>query len=805
MTPRGEALGGDVRRWRNMRRALPPIRRTTTWRLGLALLLAGTTLLGSARTTSVAGEDGWQPYAGLLPNQGPGYNLLLVRDAVTGRPVAGAQVEARWEEAYENGAWAPLQSRGTTDDHGVFWQPHTEESGARHWEVRASGYAPAHEYTTEALDEEVLLESAVPQHGRIVDAAGRPVAGVTVAWKVGCAHAPFHGSALTDANGHFLLPDCPDNPDIGTVAGPGIAFDPYNVSVAPVWAVAPLTVAAPGVEVVGRLPPSQGPWPLTLAARQQERGPLLAVPPDGAFRLANVDPDTTLEVWDFVPPGSPPGLPRPFRSQPLALDLEDWTPGAPVLFDTASSPPDEPACRVLVRLVGARAEDEEPLKLCFDRMDGRRFTRWIEPPTQSDDEPLEVPAGAYVVRLETPFARYHAEALHFVADARETATLVLPVRPCDRILLPYGNVGLARELGIRPEELADCLLYVAAREPLSGAWRLKVSTLSPEDQEGPLALVPGCEVALWAHGPCGTIRFQPLEAQDGVRAVSWTVEPGGALDILGMVAEKTPAPSLEVSTPMSVDPIEGGRRLRVAQPGRYVLSEDSVRTVVQIPPYVHGRDPARLESSALRPTPTNSQRLDIRLPAGLPPLDDLEFTRIQIVRLDGPDAGTRWLRLEGWEDDVTRGDGAVTLRDALLAPGATVRAPIAMSWVEDAEGVAQHPGFDLAPQVIHLEGEGPWTHEFPARGLDLRVRLSASSEVAKPLPFLESEVLVLLAGQIYAVQPQPDGSGLLRVRGLPAGPLLIAVTAQGHEGRQRTLAQLGDGVSALEVDLPLRR
>jgi|GEM_PF-5014314 len=216
-----------------MRRALPPIRRITAWRLGLALLLAGTTLLGSARTTSEAGEEGWQPYAGLLPNQGPGYDLLLVRDALTGRPVAGARVEARWENDYENGSWAPLESTGTTDEHGVYCAKAPEGFMSRHWEVRAQGYEPQHEYSVGEVDEVLELRPAVPKHGRLVDIAGRPLAGVSVAWKVGCAHAPTHGSAVSDAAGIFVLPDGPDQGDIGIYAGPGVEFSPYCVEVAP--------------------------------------------------------------------------------------------------------------------------------------------------------------------------------------------------------------------------------------------------------------------------------------------------------------------------------------------------------------------------------------------------------------------------------------------------------------------------------------------------------------------------------------------------------------------------------------------
>ena len=88
---------------------------------------------------------------------------------------------------------------------------------------------------------------------------------------------------------------------------------------------------------------------------------------------------------------------------------------------------------------------------------------------------------------------------------------------------------------------------------------------------------------------------------------------------------------------------------------------------------------------------------------------------------------------------------------------------------------------------------------------EMVVRLEAAQEGAAPARFIEGEVLVLIEGETYAARVQPDGTGLLRVRGLSAGTVRIAVMAGGYEGRQRVVTLAPEGVVALEVTLPALR
>ena len=200
---------------------------------------------------------------------------------------------------------------------------------------------------------------AAPTLGTVqgtVTLAGRPLAGVTVAWKVGCAHAPTHGSAVSDAAGLFVLPDGPDQGDIGIYKGPGVEFSPYCVEVAPTWAEPPWTVAWPGIEVVGEIAPPHGRLPLTLASRQETQGPILALPPDGTFRLSNLEWDTTLEVWDFVHPDTPAETPRDWSLPAPSIPLQGWTPGAAIRFSPSQPVPQEPTNNCLP--LGARSNRE---------------------------------------------------------------------------------------------------------------------------------------------------------------------------------------------------------------------------------------------------------------------------------------------------------------------------------------------------------------------------------------------------------------------------------------------------------------
>lgn len=88
-----------------------------------------------------------------------------------------------------------------------------EIGGIRGENVRVSraGYA-SHSVTLGDLEEGVELYPAAPLAGRVVDLDGRPVARALVRSRETCAHAVSAAETWTDADGRFLLTDCPADP-----------------------------------------------------------------------------------------------------------------------------------------------------------------------------------------------------------------------------------------------------------------------------------------------------------------------------------------------------------------------------------------------------------------------------------------------------------------------------------------------------------------------------------------------------------------------------------------------------------------
>lgn len=673
----------------------------------LALVLLGGTSAwpdGQApRTAPVA----WRASEALAPDADTyGHDQLRVLDARTGRPVAGAQVTATWEKAYEHGAWAPRDGRWTTDEHGtlVRRRPPGDE-GPRHWEVRAPGYETEHEYSTGDLDGTIELEPAVAMHGRLVDVAGRPLAGVTVAWKKGCAHAPFHGQAVSDATGRFVLPDGPRQADIGTIAGPGIRFDPYNVEVAPLGVVAPLAVVEPGITVRGRVLPPHGPHVLTLASRQEERGPLLELAPHGGFCLPHVEPGSELLVWDLELPGTGP---EPVDAAPLVIDLDEWTPGACVQAGAR-----EPAWdavrpgRLHLAAVGAAAGDDEALVVHLDRSDGRRMTATLdlEDGEAGAAEALELPPDCWRVRLAGgPFARYAAQPLVVQVPATpSTQRRALVLSSADRVLVPAGDARLAAALGVRVDDLEAMAWHLAARDSLSGALVHLQGHLGPEAQAELPWVLPGVPVSLWAYGPFGRVQFLPARAPAGERRFTWSVQPGGVLEIEGGPEGAAPGAD-DVSTasgiPLHAEVLAdaaggtGRVRLRVPEPGPCLAYEASQgrRAVLPFAAFAPAAAPPRVAFEQLWPQAGPQQQLRLDPPPEVP-LPSEDPATAMSVRLSAPrdlasiERAPGYGAQLGWEADEPMFDeGRLDVRHPLLRHGTHVLAQIDVALVEDAEG-----------------------------------------------------------------------------------------------------------------------
>ncbi|MCY2959270.1 MAG: carboxypeptidase-like regulatory domain-containing protein [Planctomycetota bacterium] len=132
-----------------------------------------------------------------------------VFDARDKSPIAGATLEL-WTEEGEKplGAMTRIAVlHSGADGTGEFsWSI----DGIRPSNVRVfkAGYA-SHSVTLNDLEEGVELYPAAPLAGRVVDLDGKPVARAVVRSRETCAHAVSAAETWTDADGRFVLGDCP--------------------------------------------------------------------------------------------------------------------------------------------------------------------------------------------------------------------------------------------------------------------------------------------------------------------------------------------------------------------------------------------------------------------------------------------------------------------------------------------------------------------------------------------------------------------------------------------------------------------
>lgn len=770
----------------------------------LPLLLA---LLGVApppgRAAPPEGAPGWEAYAGSLPGAEEGRGVYLVRDARTGRPVAGAQVEARAEYDWDAQGWAPLHGRWRTDADGLVELPVPADEGDCHWEVRAPGYRVEHEYGPGPYQESTFdLWPAEPLHGRVVDGAGRPVAGATAAWKKGCAHAPFHGLARSDPRGRFVFPDGDAESDVGVIAGPGLAFDAYNGDVAPVWARPPLAVVAPGRRLAGRVLAQPGRWGLTLAIDQCSRPLLVPVRPDGTFEVEGVADDARLELWGWEPAPEPwpPHLAGQERPTPW-LALKDWTPGRFLVWDPRVDPDaeDSRAFYAALTLPGLTGEPEEGPELTFDRDDGRRFV--ARPQRTEQGAPrfeVRVPPGVYQVTCQGPFSRYAGGPVRFVQpESGQAPPFALPLRERARLVLPEGLAPLERALGA--EEVADLVLRVAAAGADQGVEVQRLRPVSEPGSEDACWVPPDGPVVVWRESAFGALRGEAGPVERGVRPVRLVHTPPAVIWLPDLWAPEEEPDVLVEFAPSRVERREGRVRVRVPGPGGYALhlrvGEQSASLPVRIPPDAGALTLDR-GTLALEPRPEQSLRLrwDDAPPAAEE--DDPIALDVRVLRLDGPEPGSRWVREDGFALERLARD-LWTGRHRDLVPGA---------WVAlDLQPLGEAPG-DAAPEAEGRDGAIQWAPLFapvsacgptevrvPAGGLDLAVETDAA------------RYTVYVDGALFEERRDDEGRlPRLRVRGLAAGEHVLIVAAPGGASRRLRLSLAPGEVRALRAVLPPR-
>jgi hypothetical protein len=458
----------------------------------IVLVVIGMLGLVAASGCSTARE--WsRPYGGDLPGTEPDtVSITIVRDAVTGAPLAGVRLRQYLETIDPRTPRAPLLAEATTDEFGiasVYWAQEIQDC---HWVFEKPGYAVTETYGGVA-DRTVDLPPGRELHGVLHDPFGRPYGGVAIELFLGCGHSPAVRRAVTDKRGQFCLRDV--EPDMGTLWYPadGIAADYLNGPRG--TRERPLVITPdPGRIVTGRVVDEDGrPVPgAVIRSRQEFRGPVARSSEDGRFRLTGFEPSGDLNVhgpaggyaWvdgesiDFArsltvvlrADGDNDGR-RDWKAKPVRLRFEivDADSGAPVT-----------GARVSLH----RAED------------GRVF--WAN---LAVEDTVDAPPGEYELTVGNAFSSHAATQRFFTVEAGDRAVHRIKAR---------ARPTLALELTNFPEDHALLELVLA-----------EDSVLIPQgDKAGPI-FVPAEARAVVRASAEGLVRHYPVgPVENGRRRVT---------------------------------------------------------------------------------------------------------------------------------------------------------------------------------------------------------------------------------------------------------------------------------------------
>lgn len=721
-----------------MSRATLPRLRTG---LGVALI-ALVSPIGLAR-----GEDEpvvIRPYAHSLPDAAPGgVVVLLVRDAATGKPVAGARVRRCFEGDMDADAqWAPPSGEWTTDEHGIIevnvlevdeeGEPSTDPISPAHWPVFAAGYAPAEEYGS-VVGGVIDLERGVDMHGILLDALGKPAVGIDVEVKVGCSHAPALRVAKTGKDGRFVLPSVGAEGDL-CWSGPGVASDyGHWVALAQVDLPPGVFRAQPSMTIRGRIvgPPTAWPEGRFVSSDTSSRGPRAPVALDGTFSLDGwrIGDSITITPW----------------SGKVALDTSNFRPGGPLLWkldapasDATSATLVEVTIEVPVPAHGSMFFEEPELEVRFDsHEDGRR----VRTKLARTDEPsspevlratLSIEPGTYDVGIDQSLRR-DAPWGEWFAPAR-----------VERIV--SRTAPLRFELRQRPIVEVDGLCEpVAGVDPPVVELCTATARTSWTQGETPPRVAENEEAVVWLLR-----RWKPFPlgpAKDGVRRVVVDPRPAATIRVKGGTDDDLVGFAGSFVEPKT---IPGGIELSWdGPPGTYDLSfqdEDGAHRFakVVIPP--ERGSLIELEASACTEAPIGT------LTVVAPP----DVAESMTVAIEGV---SRLTVEEGW-----------VARDFRLKSGARVT-------LADMAGIR--------PQHLTLEGPGPWTYAIPSGSIVLRVPSSAETF---------DEAGVLLDGETLgrSEDVSTPAEEVFVARGLAAGEHTVLVGSP-HRSSMQARVRLTDG------------
>lgn len=213
-----------------------------------------------------------------LPGTQPdGVACVLVRDARTGKPLAGVRVAQYLEDASDSFLSPELLAETTTDQYGIASIKWDGQPTDCHWVFDKPGFAVNAEYGHYPPDV-VELEPGQTFTARVFGPFGKPRAGVTVEAILGCSHSPAVRRAVTNAEGRFTFRDiAPRRTRLWYVA-PDLAAGYADATDGDIHAL-------PGITLTGRVSVPNA----VVGSQQEMRGPRVRAGADGVFRIPGFD------------------------------------------------------------------------------------------------------------------------------------------------------------------------------------------------------------------------------------------------------------------------------------------------------------------------------------------------------------------------------------------------------------------------------------------------------------------------------------------------------------------------------------
>lgn len=708
-----------------------------------------------------------RPYDGHVPEDQPHPTaVFLVVDAQTGRPIEGAAVRHHYEIDVGPEGWAPLVQEARTDRFGLVTMevPRADWIGGfprdGHWAIHAEGYAATEEYGN-APATRVELVPARTRHGRLVDALGRPLAGIRVGYKEGCAHAPFLAATVTDAEGVFVISGIVGGGELYYRA-PGALAAYFGGPLRHVDETPYTHAAAPARRIRGRVRgfPLDTLAPRMLVAAADARGAFARVEADGAFVLDGGDAEGLLTLYY-----GPEGAPR-------ELALGDVRPGGPFVWDLALGDRDPTESDVVAPrtlLVHVHGPGGEPVPAgtvaAYRVEDGRLQDGADFDPDAPAGVPytLELLPGAYDVVVGRDGEQWHADPVRVTVGRDPPAPITIGAHAHARLAIAWRGIA---EGAARSWQFA----YAGPEG------RIDHVELDKYDEEQ--LFVPPDAVARLAVEVEGMTRFFDVgPLQDGRRlaVVDWPPPR-----TIRFTSEAEPADAELGGLDHEVRATAEGYTLRTHLEGRLRL---------RIWPRIDGfRGPRPLEVRVDLTGPTDTGidlgalawpgrepgRLTLRDAEGAPLADvDVEVRALDLAGTGHP-----------IEYDHARTDEQGVLASRLLMAGA---------WI-----AFQHPT-TLRSYRRPIEGDGPWTVRLGPCAIAL--------EVHGPYGILlDAHVLVdgVARGRDGDVDDDP-GSARFTLTGLEPGPHELVITAPDHRGQAHRVVLAPGETRTIRATLQPRR